>query len=89
MAELDNDEKMKVYDQQTKILEQSLDTEVTKWESIIKTLANGIRGNIKNLTEVEADVVNYKQLIDADIRKYMLMMYKENAQLKPLKKKRF
>ena len=89
MSELENDNKIKIFDQQTKVLEQSLDTEVSKWEGILRTLTNGIRGNIKNLTEVEAEVVNYKQLIDADIRKYALMMYKDNAQLKPLKKKRF
>ena len=89
MAELDNDDKIKIFDQQTKALEKLLDIEVSKWESIMKTLTSGIRGNIKNLTDVEAEVVNYKQLIDADIRKYALMMYKDNAQLKPLKKKRF
>lgn len=89
MAELDNDDKIKIFDQQTKILESILDSEVGRWEVVMKNLTSGIKGNIKNLTEVEAEVVNYKQLIDADIRKYALMMYKDSAQLKPLKKKRF
>jgi hypothetical protein len=89
MAELDNDDKIKIFEQQTKALEITLDKEVAKWGGILKLLTDGIRGNIKNITEVEAEVVNYKQLIDADIRKYALMMYKDNAQLKPLKKKRF
>ena len=89
MAEIENDDKLKIFDQQTKQLEQELNTEVANWSGIIRTLTNGIRGNIKNLTDVESEVVNYKQLVDADIRKYALMMYKDNASLKPLKKKRF
>jgi hypothetical protein len=89
MAELENDDKLVLFEKQTKMLETVMDAEVAHWDNIIKTLTNGIKGNIKNLTEVEAEVVNYKQLIDADIRKYALMMYKDNAQLKPLKKKRF
>ena len=89
MAEVENEDKLKVFDKQTKLLEQQLDKEVAKWEDIVKTCSNGIRGNIKNLPDVDSEATNYKQLCDADIRKYALMLHKDNAQLKPLRKKRF
>lgn len=89
MAEVENEDKLKLFDKQTKLLEQNLDKEVIKWKDIVKTCSDGIRGNIRNLPDVDSEVTNYKQLCDADIRKYALMLHKDNAQLKPLRKKRF
>lgn len=89
MAELESEDKIKIFDQQTKQLESILDKEVVHWENIVKTCSNGIRGNIKSLPDIDADITNYKQLCDADIRKYALMLHKDSAALKPLKKKRF
>ena len=67
----------------------TLDAEVKHWEHIIKGCSNGIRGNIKDLPDVDSQITNSKQLCDADIRKYALMLHKDSAHLKPLKKKRF
>ena len=89
MAEVENDDKLKLFDKQTKLLEQELDKEVIKWKDIVKICSDGVRGNAKNLPDIDAEATNYKQQCDADIRKYALMLYKDNAQLKPLKKKRF
>jgi len=90
MVELDDfEKKMKLFDLQTKKLEDDLNLEVIKWEGIIKTCSNGIRGNIKNLPDVDSEITNFKQLVDSDIRKYALMLHKDNASIKPLKKKRF
>lgn len=79
----------KILEQQIVKLEKDLDNEVKHWDIIVNKLTAGIRGNIKELPDVESEVVNYKQLVDADIRKYALMMYKDVSALKPLKKKRF
>lgn len=81
--------KLKLYEQQVQKLEQNLDLEVDKWDNIINKITKGIRGSIQKLPEVESEIINNKQLIDADIRKYSLMMYKDVVSLKPLKKKRF
>jgi hypothetical protein len=91
MIEIENEgeNKLKLFDKQTQQLEQDLNIEVDKWINIIKNCSNGIRGNIQKIPEVESDIINYKQLADADIRKYSLMLYKDNSSLKPLKKKRF
>jgi hypothetical protein len=89
MAELESEDKIKIFEQQTKQLESNLNKEVIHWENIIKTCSDGIRGNVKNLPDVDADITNYKQLCDADIRKYALMLHKDNAALKPLRRKRF
>ena len=81
--------KLKLYEQQVQKLEHSLDLEVDEWNNIIKKITKGIRGSIQKLPEVESEIINNRQLIDADIRKYSLMMYKDVVSLKPLKKKRF
>lgn len=90
MSNIENyEKKLDLFEQQTKKLESDLNKEVSNWESIIKKLTSGSRGNIKNIPEIEADVINYKQLVDSDIRKYSLMLYKDNSSIKPLFKKRF
>ena len=81
--------KLELFEKQTKQLESDLNKEVEHWEKTIKKLSNDIRGNIRSLPDVDAEVLNNKQLVDSDIRKYALMMYKDSASLKPLKKKRF
>lgn len=84
-----NDNKMKLFEQQVQKLEKSLELEVDKWNKIIKNLSNNTKGNIQKLPETESEILNTKQLIDADIRTYSLMMYKDVMSVKPLKKKRF
>lgn len=90
MSDIDNyEKKLELFEKQTKQLENDLNQEVVNWESIIKNVTKGMRGNIKSLPDVESEIINYKQLVDSDIRKYSLMLYKDNAAVKPLYKKRF
>ncbi len=90
MSDVENyEKKLELFDKQTKQLEVILNNEVEHWEKIIRKLSNDIRGNIRNLPDVDSEILNNKQLVDADIRKYALVMYKDSASLKPLKKKRF
>jgi hypothetical protein len=89
MPELENDDKLKQFDLQTKNLEKSLDQEVKHWGDVIKKCSDGIRGNIKDLPDIDAEITNNKQLCDSEIRRYALMLHKDSAALKPLKKKRF
>jgi recombination/repair/ssDNA binding protein UvsY len=81
--------KLKTYELQVKQLENDLDNEVESWKRIINKLTTGIKGTIQKLPEVESDVLNNKQLVDSDIRKYSLVMYKDVVAMKPLRKKRF
>lgn len=81
--------KLEAYELQVKQLEHELDNEVENWKKTINRLTTGIRGTIQKLPDVESDVLNNKQLVDSDIRKYSLVMYKDVVKMKPLRKKRF
>lgn len=90
MSDIENYEnKLELFEKQTKLLEDNLNKEVSHWGNIIKELSKGMRGNIKSLPEVESEIINYKQLVDSDIRKYSLLLYKDTSSVKPLYKKRF
>lgn len=88
MAELDNS-KLDKFKQTTILLEQQLDTEQQNWDKIITDLSSKLKGDIKYLYEVDADISSYKQLIISEMRKYSLYIYKDNKILKSLIKSRF
>lgn len=88
MAELDNS-KLDKFKQTTILLEQQLDTEQQNWDKIIMDLSSKLKGDIKYLHEVDADISSYKQLIISEMRKYSLYIYKDNKILKSLIKSRF
>ena len=83
------DNKLDLYKQTTTLLEDQLEVEQDNWNKLIGGLAFKLKGDIKYLYEVDADITSYKQLITADIRKYSSVIYKENKVLKGLIKSRF
>ena len=83
------DNKLDLYKQTTTLLEEQLELEQDNWNKLIGGLAFKLKGDIKYLYEVDADITSYKQLITADIRKYSSVIYKENKVLKGLIKSRF
>lgn len=87
MAEQDN--KLDKFKQTTILLEQQLDNEQQNWDNIITDLSKKLKGDIKYLYEVDADISNYKQLIISEMRKYSLFIYKDSKILKSLVKSRF
>ena len=86
MSENSNLEK---YKQSTQLLEQRLNTEQVKWEKIITDLAFKSKGDIKYLFEVDADITNNKQFIISEMRKYSMIIFKENKTMKDLVKSRY
>jgi hypothetical protein len=85
----DEQNKLKQFEQNIKIIESTLNKETSYWDEIVKNLSNNIRGDIKKLIDTQAEVVSYKQIVLDEIRKYSLMMYKDLPMLKNLKKNRF
>lgn len=77
------------YKQNTKLLEDQLNAEQVNWDDLISKLGAKLKGDIKFLYEVDADLSSYKQLITSEMRKYALTIYKENKVLKGLIKSRF
>lgn len=88
MAELDNS-KLDKFKQTTILLEQQLDNEQQNWDKTIMDLSSKLKGDIKYLHEVDADISSYKQLIISEMRRYSLYIYKDNKVLKSLVKSRF
>ena len=66
------------YKQNTKILEDLLNLEQENWDNLISKLGAKLKGDIKFLYEVDADISSYKQIITSEMRKYALLIYKEN-----------
>jgi len=87
MSEVDS--KLDKFKQTTILLEQQLDSEQQNWDKIIIDLSGKLKGDIKYLHEVDADISSYKQLIISEMRKYSLFIYKDNRVLKSLIKSRF
>ena len=85
----EQDSKLDKFKQTTILLEQQLDKEQDNWDKVIIELSKKVKGDIKYLYEVDADITNYKQLIVSEMRKYSLYIYKDNKVLKSLIKSRF
>lgn len=85
----ETDSKLDKFKQTTILLEQSLDGEQQQWDSRIIDLSKKLKGDIKFLYEVDADISSYKQIIISEMRKYSLIIYKDNKVLKGLIKSRF
>jgi hypothetical protein len=77
------------YKQNTLILETQLTAERGNWDGVIANLAGKVKGDIKYLYEVDADIISYKQIITSEMGKYAMVIYKENRTMKSLVKTRF
>jgi len=86
---MEQDSKLDKFKQTTILLEQQLDSEQEKWDKIISDLSMKLKGDIKYLYEVDADISSYKQIIISEMRKYSLYIYKDNKVMKSLVKSRF
>lgn len=83
------DNKLEKFKQNTLILENQLNVEQENWDKVISDLSFKLKGDIRYLHEVDADVSNYKQLITSEIRRYAMIIYKDNRVLKTLIKNKF
>ena len=83
------DDKLELYRNNTAALEERVSKEENQWNNVLKELSKSLKGAAKNLYLVDADVVNYRQIVTSEIQSYSLLIYKENRVLKPLIKRRF
>lgn len=89
MSENKQPNKMDVYKQTTSTLETLLESEQSNWNKIISEMIYKMKSDIKYIMDASADAINYSQLVVADIRKYALIIHKENKVLKGLIKSRY
>lgn len=89
MADSQEVDKSKLYDQETQTIEANLLKEVNYWNNIIKNISFTLKGDVKKLVEIQADIISFQQVVIEEIRKYSLIMYKNMPTIKQAKKKRF
>jgi len=89
MAENEEPDKIKLFEDTIKVLEQKLNNETDNWQKTISKLSNAVKSDIKQIIEAQAEIISYKQFIIEEIRKYSLLMFKDSPLLKTLKKNRF
>lgn len=82
-------DKLDNYKQITLTLEQQLETEKQRWDHDINIVASQLKGDVKKLYEIDADVTSYRQILISETRKYSMIIHKENRTLKALVKSRF
>lgn len=88
MADEEKD-KMKIFEDATDTLKKKLDNESKIWNDRVKKLTNDLKGDIKKLIEVQAEVISYNQIVSDEIRTYTLMLYKHSINTKELTKQRY
>ena len=88
MADEEKD-KLKMFEEATKTLENKLNNETKIWNSRMEQVTKGLRGDIKKLIEVQAEVISFNQIVIDEIRTYTLMLYRSSINLKELTKQRF
>jgi len=75
--------------EETKQLELKLNAETDRWNSEIKRMGAGLKGDIKKLTDIQAEIISLNQLVSDEVRKNALMLKKANVSIKELRKTRF
>lgn len=88
MAGSEND-KIKAFENATNNLEQQLETESKFWNEVVTKLAQDLKGDIKYIVEVQAEILSRKQSVVEETRKYSLMLHKASIPIKEIKKTRF
>lgn len=84
-----NDDKLNIFIEDTKSLENKLDNESKNWSKIVKQQTRNIYADIKKLIEYQAEIISYSQIASEEIKTYALMLSKNNTQIKELIKQRY
>jgi len=69
------------FESQFKLLRQN-------WNEIIFKLSDSLRGDLKNIIDLQAEVSSYRQQLCDDISRFTYMLYKENSTYKEKWKER-
>ena len=86
---IEENDKIKQFDDQTKVLETKLDKETLKWNEVVKTLSKSIYGDVKKLIEYQAEIISQNQIATDEVKTYTVMLSKNNTQIKELIKQRY
>lgn len=84
-----NEEKLNTFIEDTKTLEDKLNNESNNWTKIVKHQTKSIYGDIKKLIEHQAEIISYNQIASEEVKKYALLLSKNNTQIKELIKQRY
>lgn len=88
MAE-DEKDKLKIFEDSTKQLERELNNDTKIWNDRVKKVTDALKGDIKKLIEVQAEVISLNQIVSDEIRTHTLQLYKSNVNIKELMKQRY
>lgn len=89
MAENEEKDKIKAFENDTKQLELRLNVDTDRWNSEVKRMSSELRGDIKKLIDVQSEIISLNQIVADEVRKNSLILKKANIYIKELKKTRF
>ena len=88
MAENQVEEIVK-FEEQLKELYKTFSNERTEWTLIIEKLSKRLKCELKELTDLEAEIIYYRQTVIDLIATYSFRIYKELPKMKQMKKQQF
>jgi hypothetical protein len=84
-----NEEKLNIFIEDTKTLENKLNNESKNWTKIVNQQTKNIYGDIKKIIEHQAEIISYNQIASEEVKTYALLLSKNNTQVKELIKQRY
>ena len=72
-----------------KELSKSMMESESQWKVIIKTLTTKLKSDVKDVIELQADTISYRQIVVDEIKVYSVKIYKLVQKMKVLSKERF
>ena len=72
-----------------KELSKSMVDSEQQWKAIIKTLTTKLKGDVKDVIELQADTISYRQIVVDEVKTYGVKIYKLVQKMKVLSKDRF
>jgi len=60
-----------------------------QWKAIINALTSRLRGDIKDVIDIQAEAISYRQTVIEEVKIYSVKIYKSVQKLKVLTKQRF
>ena len=73
----------------SQLLKNKMSESTKQWTSIVDNLSFRIKGDIKDVIEVQAEAISYRQHVVEEIKTYSVKIYKLVQKMKVLTKQRF
>jgi len=70
-------------------IKQKISDSEKKWSTIINLLTNKLKGELKDTSDVQAEVISHRQMVIDETNVYGKQIYNEKKNIKKLSKERF